>query len=82
MLPWIVLQCVIVVFPDHTHFFFMLSSKSFITSDKIIGHRIDRWGTTDNTGTGSAARPSKTPCEPWFHSLWKELFNAMIIKYV
>ena len=60
----------------------MLSGKSFIKSDKTIGPRIDRRGTTDNTGTGSVAWPSKTPCEPWLHSLRKELFNAIIIKCV
>ena len=57
------LQCINVVFPDHTHLFFMLSGKSFIKSDKTIGPRIDRRDTTDNTGTGSASWSSKTPSQ-------------------
>ena len=35
MVPWVGLQCVIVVFPDHTH---------FLKSTDLISFEADDWG--------------------------------------
>ena len=45
-MPWVRLQCVIVVFPDHTHLLFVLASHSFVwkcmakSTIQLLCHRL------------------------------------------